>query len=109
MGNYEDNAGYSLIIHPDFLQGYPLASKIKQYGFFSYANNEALHLSEQERATILSMYTIIQQELNSRIDDFSHEVIITQIELLLSYAKRFYKRQFLTRQTVTSDLLQPAS
>ena len=103
---YEDNAGYSLIIHPDFLQGYPLAKKIKNYGFFSYAANEALHLSEQERATILSIYTIIQKELNSRIDDFSHEVIIAQIELLLSYAKRFYKRQFLTRQVVVNDLLQ---
>jgi AraC family transcriptional activator of pobA len=103
---YEDNAGYSLIIHPDFLQGYPLAKKIKNYGFFSYAANEALHLSEHERATILSIYTIIQEELNSRIDDFSHEVIIAQIELLLSYAKRFYKRQFLTRQVVVNDLLQ---
>jgi AraC-like DNA-binding protein len=106
IDNYENNAGYSLIIHPDFLQGYPLAGKIKQYGFFSYASNEALHLSEQERATILSMYTIIQKELNSRIDDFSHEVVIAQIELLLSYAKRFYKRQFLTRQVAANDLLQ---
>ncbi|WP_184547893.1 helix-turn-helix domain-containing protein [Mucilaginibacter sp. FT3.2] len=103
---YEDNAGYSLIIHPDFLQGYPLAKKIKNYGFFSYASNEALHLSEQERATILSIFTILQMELNSRIDDFSHEVIIAQIELLLSYAKRFYKRQFLTRKVVVNDLVQ---
>jgi AraC family transcriptional activator of pobA len=106
INSYEDNKGYSLIIHPDFLQGYPLAGKIKNYGFFSYAANEALHLSEQERATTLSIYQIILEELNSRIDDFSHEVIIAQIKLLLSYAKRFYKRQFLTRQPVTSDLLQ---
>ena len=69
--DYKDKEGYSLIIHPDFLHGYPLAMKIKQYGFFSYATNEALHLSEQERATILSIYTIIRDELNSRIDDFS--------------------------------------
>lgn len=104
--NYADNKGYSLFIHPDFLQGHPLAKKIKQYGFFSYAANEALHLSEQERTIMQSIYTIIQEELNSRIDDFSHEVIVSQIELLLSYARRFYKRQFLTRQTVASDLLQ---
>ncbi|QHT67387.1 AraC family transcriptional regulator [Rhodocytophaga rosea] len=103
---YENNQAYSLIIHPDFLQGYPLANKIKNYGFFSYASNEALHLSEQERATMMSIYTILGEELNSRIDDFSHEVIIAQIELLLSYAKRFYKRQFLTRQAVSSDLLE---
>lgn len=104
--NYEDSEGYSLIIHPDFLQGYPLAGKIKNYGFFSYAINEALHLSEQERTIMLAIYNIIGQELNGRIDDFSHEVMISQIELLLSYAKRFYKRQFLTRQAVSSDLLE---
>ncbi len=103
--NYEENEGFSLLIHPDFLQGYPLAGKIKQYGFFSYDSNEALHLSEQEKTTILSIYTSIGNELNSRIDDFSHEVLISQIELLLSYAKRFYKRQFCTRQVVSSDLL----
>jgi AraC family transcriptional activator of pobA len=103
---YEDSAGYSLIIHPDFFQGYPLAAKVKNYGFFSYASNEALHLSEQERAIMLSIYTIIQNELNSRIDDYSREVVIAQIELLLSYAKRFYKRQFLTRQVATNDLLE---
>jgi AraC family transcriptional activator of pobA len=103
---YKGNEGFSLIFHQDFLQGYPLAAKIKQYGFFSYASNEALHLSDQERTTVSAIFTIIQEELNSRIDDFSHEVVIAQIELLLSYAKRFYKRQFLTRQAATNDLLQ---
>jgi AraC family transcriptional activator of pobA len=103
---YKGNEGYSLIFHQDFLQGYQLAAKIKEYGFFSYASNEALHLSEQERTTVSSIFTIIEEELNSRIDDFSHEVVIAQIELLLSYAKRFYKRQFLTRQVASSDLLQ---
>jgi AraC-like DNA-binding protein len=103
---YKDNKGYSLIIHPDFLQGHALAKKIKSYGFFSYATNESLHLSDQEKTTMLAIYNIIGQELNSRIDEFSHEVVIAQIELLLSYAKRFYKRQFLTRQVAHNDLLQ---
>lgn len=103
---YKGNEGYSLIFHQDFLQGHPLAAKIKQYGFFSYASNEALHLSEQERTTVSTIFNIIQEELDNRIDDFSHEVVIAQIELLLSYAKRFYKRQFITRQAASSDLLQ---
>lgn len=103
---YKGNEGYSLIFHQDFLQGYPLAAKIKQYGFFSYATNEALHLSEQERITVSTVFNIVQEELNNRIDDFSHEVVIAQIELLLSYARRFYKRQFITRQASSSDLLQ---
>lgn len=97
---------YTLLIHPDFFLTYPLAKKIKQYGFFSYSTNEALHLSDKEKATIISIFTIIEEELNSRIDDFSHDVIISQIELLLNYANRFYKRQFITRKTLNNDLLQ---
>ncbi len=97
---------YTLLIHPDFLWQYPLAKKIKQYGFFSYSANEALHLSDREKATIISIFKIIEEELNSRIDDFSQDVIISQIELLLNYANRFYKRQFITRKAVSNNLLQ---
>ena len=118
IGNYDhnsdnypdDNSGdcsrYALLIHPDFLLNYPLAKKIKQYGFFSYATNEALHLSDKEKETIISIFRIIEEELNSRIDDFSQDVIISQIELLLNYANRFYKRQFITRKAISNDLLQ---
>jgi len=109
-GNNEDNPRecslYTLLIHPDFLLGYPLAKKIKQYGFFSYSVNEALHLSEKEKTTIIAIFTIIEEELNSRIDDFSQDVVISQIELLLNYANRFYKRQFITRKAASSELLQ---
>lgn len=97
---------YTLLIHPDFLLGYPLAKTIKQYGFFSYATNETLHLSDDEKATIIGIFNMIEHELNSRIDDFSQNVVIAQIELLLNYANRFYKRQFITRKAVNSNLLQ---
>lgn len=97
---------YTLLIHPDFLWNYPLAKKIKQYGFFSYSANETLHLSENEKDTIISIFKMIETEQNSRMDDFSQDVIISHIELLLNYANRFYKRQFLTRKVVNNDLLQ---
>jgi AraC-like DNA-binding protein len=97
---------YTLLIHPDFLWNYPLAKKIKQYGFFSYSANEALHLSDTEKATIISVFQLIEEELKSRIDDFSQDVVVAQIELLLNYANRFYKRQFITRKAVSNDLLQ---
>jgi AraC family transcriptional activator of pobA len=97
---------YTLLIHPDYFLGYSLAKKVKQYGFFSYTANEGLHLSDQEKETIISVFRMIDEELNSRIDDLSHDVIISQIELLLTYADRFYKRQFITRKTVSSNLLQ---
>ncbi len=97
---------YTLLIHPDFLLGYPLSKNIKQYSFFSYSTNEALHLSAEEKATIMELFKMIEKELSSRIDDFSQQVVIAQMELLLNYANRFYKRQFLTRKAVNSDLLQ---
>ncbi len=97
---------FTLLIHPDFFLGYPLARAIKQYGFFSYSTNEALHLSVDEKATIISLFKLIETELNSRIDDFSQNVVIAQIELLLNYANRFYKRQFIIRKAVSHDLLQ---
>jgi len=111
IGNHGSNdaeacSQYTLLIHPDFLLTYPLAKKIRQYGFFSYSANEALHLSEKEKTTIISIFKIIEDELNSRIYDFSQDVIISQIELLLNYANRFYKRQFITRKAVTNNLLQ---
>lgn len=110
MGGLENEEivcnSYTLLIHQDYFLGYPLAKKIKQYGFFSYTTNEGLHLSDEEKATILSVFKMIEGELNSRIDDLSHDVIISQIELLLTYAERFYKRQFITRKAVSSNLLQ---
>lgn len=100
------SSGYMLLIHPDFFLTYPLVLKIKQYGFFSYTANEALHLSEKEKATIFSVFENIDEELKSRIDDSSQDVIISQIELLLNYSNRFYKRQFITRKAINNDLLQ---
>ncbi|MCS3532862.1 AraC family transcriptional regulator [Chryseobacterium sp. JUb7] len=97
---------YILLIHPDFLLGHPIARKIKQYSYFSYASNEALHLSDSEKEIILSVYQIMEQELNSRVDEFSQEVVIAQLELLLSYVNRFYKRQFITRKGANNDILQ---
>ncbi|TDN93339.1 AraC family transcriptional regulator [Salegentibacter sp. 24] len=104
--NNGDHSGYTLIIHPDFLLTYPLAVKIKQYGFFSYTANEALHLSAKEKEIIISIFKNIEEELQSRLDDFSQDVIISQIESLLNYGNRFYKRQFLTRKAVNANLLQ---
>jgi AraC-like DNA-binding protein len=97
--------GLSLLIHPDFLRNYPLATKIKSYGFFSYTANEALFLSDKEKQMIFSVFDSIHTELNGTIDDFSQDVIISHIEVLLNYSNRFYKRQFITRKAVSHDLL----
>lgn len=97
--------GYTLFIHPDFLRNYPIAKNIKKYGFFSYDTNEALHLSEKEKALIVGILDNINEELNTAIDEISQDVIISYLEVLLNYSNRFYKRQFITRKVVNHDLL----
>lgn len=97
--------GYTLLVHPDFIRSYPLAKNIKNFGFFSYDTNEALHLSDHEKTTITGLLDNIENELNTAIDEGSQDVIISYMEVLLNYSNRFYKRQFITRKAVNSDLL----
>ncbi|WP_160138307.1 helix-turn-helix domain-containing protein [Chryseobacterium sp. c4a] len=97
--------GYTLLIHPDFLRSYPLARNIKNFGFFSYDTNEALHLSDQEKNIITGLLDSIINELNTAIDEVSQDVVVSYIEVLLNYSNRFYKRQFITRKAVNNDLL----
>lgn len=105
-GNNEmKHTGWSLLIHPDFLWNTPLAQKIKQYEYFGYAVHEALHLSDKEEKMIVNIMKNIQQEYQSNIDAFSQDVIIAQIELLLTYSERFYNRQFITRKISNHQIL----
>jgi len=101
----EQPDGWLLIFHPDLIRNYPIGKTIKNYGFFSYAVNEALHLSESEEAMIEGIFKNIEKEYNHSIDQFSQDVMVSQIELLLNYSNRFYNRQFITRKTASSDLL----
>ncbi|WP_411028809.1 helix-turn-helix domain-containing protein [Spongiimicrobium sp. 3-5] len=91
-------SGWLLLVHPDFLWNSPLAKTIKQYDFFDYSINEALFMSEKEEKVIEGLLQNIKQEIENNIDNFSQNIIIAQIELLLNYAQRFYQRQFITRK-----------
>lgn len=99
------HTGWMLLIHPDFLWNTPLAKNIKQYGYFDYAVHEALFLSEKEEETIISLLQNIAQEYHANIDHFSQNIIIAQLELLLSYSERFYNRQFITRKIANHRIL----
>lgn len=94
-----------LLFHPDFLSRTPLAQKMSQYSFFSYASNEALHLSAEERTIIQDYMEKIQRELMHPIDRFSKSLIISNIEVMLNYCMRFYERQFVTREELNNDVL----
>lgn len=97
--------GFTLLFHPDFIRNYPLGKTIKKYGFFSYDTNEALHLSDKEKSVIIGLLTSIDNELHTAIDEITQDVIVSYIDVLLNYSNRFYKRQFITRKTISHDLL----
>ncbi|MDR2273561.1 MAG: AraC family transcriptional regulator [Sphingobacterium sp.] len=98
-------SGYGLVFHPDFIKGIHLGKNMKDYTFFSYEVNEALHLSKKERKTIVDCFEKIAEEVNQNIDKHSKTLIVSNIELLLNYCQRFYDRQFITRSNVNSDIL----
>lgn len=97
--------GWTMLIHPNFIRGYTLAANITKFGFFSYAVNEALHLSDKEATIVEEVMDTIRKEYSERIDAYSQDILISQIELLLNYCNRFYNRQFITRKTANSELL----
>jgi AraC family transcriptional regulator, transcriptional activator of pobA len=99
------HSGWMILIHPDFLWNTPLAKTIKHCDYFSYSVHEALYLSEKEEAMIISIVQNIKQEYHSNIDKFSQDVIIAQLELLLTYSDRFYNRQFITRKITNHKIL----
>ena len=101
----ESYEGYALYFHPDFIRKYPLGNEIASYGFFSYHISEALHLSTKEKALINQLLQTINAELKENIDHFSQEVLVSQLALLLSYSKRFYNRQFITRKVVNHEII----
>jgi AraC-like DNA-binding protein len=99
------HSGWLLLIHPDYLWHTPLAKTIKQYEYFDYSVHEALFLSEKEENTIIGIMHNVEQEYRSNIDKYSQTVIIAQLELLLTYAERFYQRQFITRKISNHKIL----
>lgn len=102
----QEAEGWLVYLHPDFLRGLPLQRKMREYTFFDYQINEALHLSEEEEKTICGIITNLLTEYHQPIDRFSREVMVANLELLLSYSNRFYHRQFLTRHQSDNRLVQ---
>ena len=97
--------GFGLVFHPDFIKNTHLGKTIRDYTFFSYDSNEALHLSKKERQSIIDGFNKIAEEINQNIDHHTKTLIVSNIELLLNYCMRYYDRQFITRTHANRDIL----
>ena len=111
IGGKEDNrervmlTGWALLFHPDLLHSTPLKKAIRNYSFFDYRVNEALHMTDEEHNILSSLMRQIQDELQNEHDELQNSIIIGYIELVLNFCQRFYNRQFVTRRLENSDIL----
>lgn len=104
-GNNKDAIGWGLFFHPDLLRGTALGARMKDFTFFSYEMNEALHLSDKEKQNLAELVAKIESELNENIDQHSQVLLVNTLELLLNYCARYYDRQFITRKNTNSSVL----
>lgn len=93
--------GFLLLFHEDYLSGHPLHNEIKKYSYFEYETDEALHLSPKEEQSMWDLYYKIESECNNNPDEYSRDIILGHIDSMLKYSQRYYKRQFLNRNTVS--------
>ena len=111
IGGKEDNGervmltGWALLFHPDLLHGFPLERHIKEYSFFDYRINEALHMTDEEHDILASLMRQMREELGKSPDELQNAILVGYIELTLNFCQRFYNRQFVTRKVENSDIL----
>ena len=111
IGGKEDNGeevmltGWALLFHPDLLHGFPLEKRIKEYSFFDYRINEALHMTDEEHDILASLMRQMREELAEKPDELQNAILVGYIELTLNFCQRFYNRQFVTRKIENSDIL----
>lgn len=111
IGGKEDNGerasigGWAMLFHPDLIHGTPLEKDIRSYSFFDYHVNEALHMNENEREIVVSIFRRIKSEVENPHDSFQNDILVEYISLLLKYCQRFYNRQFITGKLFNNDIL----
>lgn len=104
-GELIDIDGWALLFHPDLLKGTHLERKMREFSFFDYRVNEALHMSETERDIIASLMRHIQAEIENAGDPMQKSILVSYIDVMLNYCQRFYNRQFQMRQPEYTDIL----
>ncbi len=87
-----------VLIHEDFIRGTDIQHIIENANYFSYSTNEALHLSPTEEELVNGIFEVLAQEYEQNHDAFSKSIMVSQLNTLLTYAQRFYQRQFQQRK-----------
>ncbi|MCF6405061.1 AraC family transcriptional regulator [Chitinophaga filiformis] len=89
--------GYAFVFHPDLIKKHSIARKVKLYKYFGYEVNDALFMTPEEEETITWLFTKIHFELLNRKSKANEEVILSLLNVILTYSELFYERQFTDR------------
>ena len=100
-----DHNGWNILFHPDLIRKSNLGKTIKDYSFFEYDINEALHTSTKEKKILTDLVERIEIELQQNIDKHSQELLIVNLESIIKYCHRYYDRQFYTRTNLNKDFI----
>lgn len=98
--------GFVLAFHPELIRCTSLGEHIGEYTFFDYRTDESLHVSLREKQVITECMQHTQKEIRHCIDRYSKILISRNIELMLDYCRRFYERQFITRNHANMVILE---
>ena len=96
--------GWALLFDPELLHGTDVERRMPTYTYFSYNTNEALLMSDDERQTIVTLLEEIRRD-TAYGDEYSHQILVHRIGLVLEYVARFYARQLSTPSKEKADLL----
>lgn len=83
-------SGITIMVSAKYLDKYA-----KDYNFVHYNNHEALFLTKEEETILWDLFGKAEHEFNKEY--YSRTVVISYINLILTYVKNLYDRQFDTR------------
>jgi len=104
-GKVVTQEGVGLFFQEDLIRGTLLDRLADKYVFFNYEINEALHVSEAEKIIINRLLADIKEASVATEDEYTPKILVSLISLLLTYAEKFYSRQFQTRSHLNNDLI----
>jgi len=98
--------GRMLVFRPEMIENTGLGRDFYLFNFFDFEVSEALQLSETERRVMLNCFANINAELHAENDELTGHMLRLGMGQLLSYCKRYYERQFDTKQLRSSDFIR---
>ena len=91
-------SGYHILISADIFNRYA-----SDYNFANYDNHETLFLTEDEKDTLINIFTKAYFEYQK--SNFSIKILVAYANLILAYTHSFYKRQFETRSIIYNQVV----